>query len=174
MHTGGKMSGELSKTDLYNRNTALMNLCASSLTVFGAVLMNWSTFTSTFNNLTTLITAETYLFAGEIAGDDNKGAIEYYTKAIKLKPDHAGVYFNRGYARFRLGDKKGAIDDYTQAIKLKPDNASDYHNRGDVLSRIGDKKGAIDDYNQAIAIYRKEGKTVELADALDRVKELSK
>jgi tetratricopeptide (TPR) repeat protein len=140
MHTEEKMSGELSKTDLCNRNTALMNLCASSLTVFSVVLANWSTVTSTFNNLTTLITAETYLFAGEMAGEDKKGAIEYYTKAIQLKPDNANAYYYRGHS----------------------------------LSSIGDKKGAIDDYNQAIAIYRKEGKTVELADALDRVKELSK
>jgi hypothetical protein len=52
------MSEELSKTDRYNRNTALMNFCASSLAVSGVVLANWSTFTASFNNLTTLITSE--------------------------------------------------------------------------------------------------------------------
>jgi tetratricopeptide (TPR) repeat protein len=146
------MSEELSKTDRYNRNTALMNFCASSLTVSGVVLTNWSAFTASFNNLTTLIAAETYLFTGALAGDDKKAAIDAYTKAINLKPDHFEAYFNRGYARSDLDDKKGAIDDYTQSIKFKPDKAEAYYNRGNTRSNLGDKKGAIDDYTQAIKI----------------------
>jgi tetratricopeptide (TPR) repeat protein len=146
------MSEELSKTDRYNRNTALMNFCASSLAVSGVVLANWSTFTASFNNLTTLITAETYLFTGALAGADNKAAIEAYTKAINLKPDHFDAYVNRGEARSNLNDQKGAINDYTQAIKFKPDKAEGYYRRGNARSNLGDKQGAIDDYTQAIKI----------------------
>jgi tetratricopeptide (TPR) repeat protein len=114
------MSEELSKADRYNRNTALMNFCASSLAVSGVVLANWSAFTASFNNLTTLITAETYLNRGNVRSDlgDKKGAIDDYTQAIKLKPDKDSAYLNRGVDRFDLDDKKGAIDDYTQAAEI--------------------------------------------------------
>jgi tetratricopeptide (TPR) repeat protein len=147
------MSEELSKTDRYNRSTALMNLCASSLAVSGVLLANpqfFSKSTSKLNSLTTQITAETYFFAGALAGENKKGAIDAYTKAINLKPDHFDAYVNRGNARSDLGDKKGAVDDYTQAIKLKDNNDISYYSRGIYRSNLGDKKGAIDDYTQAI------------------------
>ena len=50
-------------------------------------------------------------------------AIEYYTKAIELKPDDADVYFWRGLANGKLKQYENAINDYTKAIELKPDDA---------------------------------------------------
>jgi serine/threonine protein kinase len=94
-------------------------------------------------------TAETYYQRGrELAGKDNKGAIEAFTKAIEL--NYVYAYNDRGNAKSDLGDKKGAIEDYTQLIKLKPDSSDVYIYRGIVKSDLGDKKGAIEDYNQAI------------------------
>jgi len=60
---------------------------------------------------------------------DYQGTIENYTEAIRLKPDYAIAYNNRGLARERLEDYEGAISkrsaercaDYTQAIRLDPD-----------------------------------------------------
>ena len=49
---------------------------------------------------------------------DHKGAISDYTKAIKLKPDYAIAYNNRGSAKYDLGDKKGACSDYKKAASL--------------------------------------------------------
>ena len=81
---------------------------------------------------------------------DNQGAIIAYNEAIRLNPNLAEAYNNRGIVRYDLGDKPGAIDDYTLAIKFNPNLAKAYYNRGIVRNDLGDKPGAIDDFNLAI------------------------
>ncbi|MDJ0504026.1 MAG: tetratricopeptide repeat protein [Nostocales cyanobacterium LE14-WE12] len=81
---------------------------------------------------------------------DNQGAIIAYNEAIRLNPNLAEAYNNRGIVRDELGDKPGAIDDYNLAIKFNPNLAQAYNNRGVVRKELGDKPGAIDDYNLAI------------------------
>ena len=83
---------------------------------------------------------------------DNQGAIIAYNEAIRLNPNLAEAYNNRGIVRDELGDKPGAIDDYNLAIKFNPNLAQAYNNRGVVRKELGDKPGAIDDFNQAIKI----------------------
>ncbi|TRU19375.1 MAG: tetratricopeptide repeat protein [Microcystis aeruginosa Ma_MB_S_20031200_S102] len=41
-----------------------------------------------------------------------------YNQAINIKPDYALAYYNRGNAKYDLGDKQGAIADYNQAAQL--------------------------------------------------------
>ena len=67
--------------------------------------------------------------------------IDDYNQAIKLDPNYAYAYNNRGNARYNLGDKQGAIDDYTQAIKLDPNYAKAYYNRGIARSNLGITRG---------------------------------
>jgi tetratricopeptide (TPR) repeat protein len=43
-------------------------------------------------------------------------AIKLCDKAIKIKPDYANAYNNRGNAYAALGDHKNAIDSYDRAI----------------------------------------------------------
>ena len=83
---------------------------------------------------------------------DNQGAIIAYNEAIRLNPNNAEAYGNRGNVRNDLGDKQGAIDDYNQVIRINPNDALAYNNRGNVRNDLGDKPGAIDDYTQAIKI----------------------
>ncbi|QSV68462.1 MAG: serine protease [Aphanizomenon flos-aquae DEX188] len=83
---------------------------------------------------------------------DNQGAIIAYNEAIRLNPNLAEAYNNRGIVRDELGDKPGAIDDYNLAIQFNPNLAEAYNNRGIVRDELGDKQGAIDDFNQAIKI----------------------
>jgi tetratricopeptide (TPR) repeat protein len=78
---------------------------------------------------------------------DNQGAIADYNEAIRLNPNDAVAYYNRGNAKSDLGDNQGAIADYNEAIRLNPNDAEAYYNRGVVKSDLGDNQGAIADYN---------------------------
>ena len=48
-------------------------------------------------------------------------AIEEYDKAIRLNPEHAGAYFNRGIAYRELGRKTEAVADFEKLITLTDD-----------------------------------------------------
>ena len=51
---------------------------------------------------------------------DNERAIADYDMSIKLDPNYATAYYNRGNSRLATGDKEGAVADYRQAAKLNP------------------------------------------------------
>jgi tetratricopeptide (TPR) repeat protein len=70
----------------------------------------------------------------------------------RIYPNLALAYYNRGIARYNLGDKQGAIEDYSQAITLHPSLAEAYSNRGNTRASLGDREGAISDYDRAIRI----------------------
>ena len=79
--------------------------------------------------------------------------IHCYTEAIRIKPDYAEPYNNRGIARYAKGDLDGAIKDYTRSIELKnPEIYLPYNNRGLARSAKGDLDGAIKDYTEAIRL----------------------
>ena len=75
-----------------------------------------------------------------------------YDKAIRLKPDLAEAYNNRGIVKADLKQYKEAIVDYNEAIRLKPDLAEAYSNRGIVKADLKQYKEAIVDYNEAIRL----------------------
>ena len=81
-----------------------------------------------------------------------KDAIKVYDAVIRLAPNFADAYINRGKARRKLGNLEGAIKDYNMAIRLGDDYAYVFFNRGYVKSNLGDKKGAIKDYDKAIRL----------------------
>ena len=78
------------------------------------------------------ISAKTYFMWGNTKYDlgDYKGAITDYTQAIRLNPDYANAYNNRGLAKSNLGQHFAAIADYDIAIRLNPDRRhADYEIR---------------------------------------------
>jgi tetratricopeptide (TPR) repeat protein len=91
---------------------------------------------------------------------DYNSAIAEFTQAIRLNPNYAEAYFNRGEAyRYRYAlryfsgnDCDLAIADYTQAIRLIPSYAEAYYRRGDAYSEKGDDNQAIADYEVALRI----------------------
>ena len=94
-----------------------------------------------------------YYSAVDAAGRGKfKDAIKVYDTVIRLTPDFADAYINRGDARKNLGDFKGAIKDYDMVIRLGDDYAYVYVSRGIAKSNLGDKKGAIKDYDRAIRL----------------------
>ena len=79
-------------------------------------------------------------------------AIEYLNNAIKLQPDYADAYGNRGNAYGNLGQQQRAIEDYNEVIRLQPDYAYAYNNRGFAYYGLGQYKRAIEDFNEAIRL----------------------
>ena len=84
--------------------------------------------------------------------EKHEDAIAAYDQAIRLKPDFAKAYNNRGIAKDELGRHEDAIADHNQAIRLKPDLAEAYSNRGNVNGNLGRYEDAIADHNQAIRL----------------------
>ena len=73
-------------------------------------------------------------------------------QAIRLDPDFAAAYNNRGAARYDKGDLDGALKDFDEAIRLDPDFAAAYNNRGAARYDEGDLDGALKDFDEAIRL----------------------
>ena len=79
-------------------------------------------------------------------------ALNAYDTAIRLQPDYAAVYNNRGNIKNELGSRDAALDDYNEAICLNPNFAEAYYNRGvqKIISEEFDS--AIVDFTEAIRL----------------------
>ena len=65
-------------------------------------------------------TAEEFLQKGYLLAynGDYASAIKLYDKAIKLNPNLAKAYYNRGHVKYDLKDYEGAVKDCLKAIAL--------------------------------------------------------
>jgi tetratricopeptide (TPR) repeat protein len=75
-----------------------------------------------------------------------------YTQVIRLTPNDADAYNNRGVAWYYKGDNDRAIVDYTEAIRLNPRLAPACLNRGVAWYYKGDNDRAIADYTEAVRL----------------------
>lgn len=83
---------------------------------------------------------------------DTEQVIQYLDEAIRLKPDLAEAYNNRGNAYGDMKDYQRAIEDYNEAIRLKPDYAHSYYNRGLTYSEMGNHLQAIEDFDETLRL----------------------
>ena len=90
-----------------------------------------------------------YLYSEE---DNWKAVIDANTRAIRLKPDNAYAYNNRGNAKNYLGQYQAALVDLDEAIRLKPDNAYAYNNRGITKKGLDQHEEALVDLDEAIRL----------------------
>jgi tetratricopeptide (TPR) repeat protein len=86
-----------------------------------------------------------------------QAALVDLNQAIKVKPNYADAYYNRGKARTALRDAKGAIADFTQAVRFNSNLAEAYGNRGLLYSEIGNKQAALADLQKAAEIFKQQG-----------------
>jgi hypothetical protein len=102
------------------------------------------------------LTAEDYNKHGlSLAGQGKyDSAVKEYTKAIKLAPQNADYYVNRGDAYYDMEEYDLAIADYTKAIELDPENASArlYSSRGVSYVLMGKYNLAIADFTKVIEL----------------------
>ena len=69
----------------------------------------------------------------------------FRSKAAKLLPDFAYIYYNRGNLLCLSGRMPEAIEDYTRAIELNPSFGEAYYNRGLIQIYLKDtRKGCLD------------------------------
>jgi tetratricopeptide (TPR) repeat protein len=61
-----------------------------------------------------------------------------FTEAIRLNPDNAYAYFNRGKSRSELRDKQGAIADFQKAANIfqQQGKMRDYKNAVDTIQKL--------------------------------------
>ncbi len=94
--------------------------------------------------------------------DDVPGAIRAFATAIRLDPDYARAYLNRGMAYERIGNLQQAIEDFSKAIHLEPGEGKHYYVRGVAHRRIGMAKEALQDLRKAADLgYRSARETLK-------------
>lgn len=71
---------------------------------------------------------------------DYSQVLEDYSEIIRLDPDLAVVWMNRGLVRIHARDFEGALADFRKAIDLVPDYADAWFNLGVTLIKTGHKE----------------------------------
>lgn len=99
----------------------------------------------------TELTAQQWFERGMAAADPEE-KIRAYSEAIRLYPDYAEAFRNRGIAHHSVDDLSAALADYGKAIRLNAKDFHAYHNRGMIRARKGDDAGAKEDYDHAIRL----------------------
>src|SRR6266540_1241688 len=88
-------------------------------------------------------------------GDDDR-AIADYNESIRLDPNYADSYNNRGTAWLAKGNYDRAIADFSAAIRLDPKDPAGFSNRGATWKLKGAPDRAIADLNEAIRLDPKD------------------
>lgn len=101
---------------------------------------------------------------------DYAGAIEAYSQAIKLKPDHFLIYYNRGGAYEAMKKYDLAIADFTKAIELQPKLGYVYAMRAKVYTMLSQDDKAVADYSSAISLESVGEYYIGRSEALGRLK----
>lgn len=83
---------------------------------------------------------------------DDAGALEALDQAIKLKPDYARAYYNRGHIYIRLGKYEAALNDLGSAIMHNPTHYKSFLDRATTYSRLGRYTEALKDLNTAAGL----------------------
>lgn len=80
---------------------------------------------------------------------NDKAAINYYQKAIKLDPKRSGAYFAQGVSYGQLGEFDKAIPLIDKAIEMEPQNGLFIYGRGRVHLLAGYRQMALADFKKA-------------------------
>jgi protein O-mannosyl-transferase len=84
----------------------------------------------------------------------NKGepqrAMEFYKKALEIKPNYEDAHNNLGYCLAGQGKYLEAIEEYKKALGINRKLTEAHNNLGNALSNIGELDAAIHEYTVAI------------------------
>ena len=76
-------------------------------------------------------------------------AIQDFDESIRLDPNNALAYNNRGLAEFHLEDYEPAVRDFDQAIMLEPDYTLAHANRARAYTMLGRDADAQQDVDRS-------------------------
>ncbi len=79
-------------------------------------------------------------------------ALADYREVIRLAPEDARGWRNRGLIYLFKEDYARGIVDYTQALRFDPTDVFSWNNRGQARMRNGDRAGAIADFKKALEL----------------------
>ncbi|NUW44872.1 tetratricopeptide repeat protein [Nonomuraea rhodomycinica] len=82
-----------------------------------------------------------------------EAAVEEFTRAIDLVPDHAYALGSRGQALSAMGHVEAALADFDRAVELDPDLGWVYVERGRALADADRDQEALADYDRVIALF---------------------
>ena len=89
-----------------------------------------------------------------LRGKDVYGAINFYTKGIKVEPKNPELWRNRAYQYNELNDYNSALNDYLVSIKIYEENNNKkdapYLNTGKIYEKLGDYQKAINFFTKDI------------------------
>jgi tetratricopeptide (TPR) repeat protein len=117
----------------------------------------------------------------------NGRTIADYDKAIRLNPNCADAYCERGDFYYEMAEYSKAVADYDRAIELVPNDADAYYSRGCTYGEMCEYEKAIDDFSKAIELdpvtavvyynrglaYREKGRVSEAVSDLKKCVELA-
>jgi tetratricopeptide (TPR) repeat protein len=98
--------------------------------------------------------------------------IETCSQTIRVNPNHATAYYNRGLRYERLGEQEAALGDYSEAIRLNPNYVEAYNSRGLAHAELGNKKGAVNDLRTSAKLFFEQGDIANYQIAKDFSKQL--
>jgi tetratricopeptide (TPR) repeat protein len=79
-------------------------------------------------------------------------ALDYYDQVVKIDPNYADAWNNKGIALHNMRRYKEAIECYDMAIKINPNYADAWNNKGVSLGKLGKYKEAIECNDRAVKI----------------------
>jgi tetratricopeptide (TPR) repeat protein len=123
-----------------------------------------------------LLCSLTYEWCGSKLNDRGMpdSALLAYENEIKLNPNDAHAWYNKGNTLHDMRELEGALSAYNKSIELDPNNASSWFNKGNTLYDLKEFEDALVSYgrsiklnpNDAHAWYNK-GATLQMMEKLE-------
>jgi tetratricopeptide (TPR) repeat protein/tRNA A-37 threonylcarbamoyl transferase component Bud32 len=99
-------------------------------------------------------TAEVFRVRGWVRARLNNfaGAVEDFTRALELEPEHAETLAYRGWAHLTpvIESPRQALADFEGVLRLAPDNAEAHAGRGNARAQLGQVRPAVADAEKAL------------------------
>lgn len=148
------------KTSLWNNRLTALILSASVVSINHLVipfgLMTLLTFPNTAK--ANVEDVSELIRAGLAKREERKykEAINLFSRAIIINPNHSEAYYHRGFTKNYLppdGDIKGTLEDYSKAIEIEPYYFKAYKSRGQLYYSLGNARKALPDLKKAAEYY---------------------